>query len=359
MIGAAIRKDAELLVRDRGALLSLFLLPLIFIAVFGSMFGKGSIEVPRLPVALPEGNARAEAAVAAIEASGLYRVERAEPDEVRRRVAGEETRAGLVFGGDFDPLRGRPAELVIDQAAPPQVRGPIEGGLSAVISRSMTGGAAIRFVVPVSPPGARPPRGEVSGFQVAVPGNAVLFGFFLALTVALSFLAEKRSGTFRRLMAAPVRRSTLLVAKLVPYALIGLLQMALLFGVGHLAFGMEVAGSVVGLVALTCAVVLAATCLGLLIASFAGTERQVGGIGSICLLVMGLIGGGMIPRMAMPATMQAIGLLTPHAWALDGYYDLLIRPGTTVLDVLPQIGALLGFAALFVIVGVLRFDFER
>jgi ABC-2 type transport system permease protein len=237
------------------------------------------------------------------------------------------------------------------------VRGPLEGALAAAIGRSLLGGADLRLLVAVGPPGARSPR-SASGFQVAVPGNAVLFGFFLALTVALSFLAERRAGTLRRILAAPVPRPLILVAKLVPFAIVGGLQMTLLFGLGALAFGMEVAGSVVGLALLTVAVVLAAAALGLLIASFSGTEKQVGGIGSICLLVMGLLGGGMIPRLAMPSTMQAIGLVTPHAWALDGYYDLLMRPGTGVVDVLPQIAAVLGFAALFAAIGALRFDFE-
>jgi hypothetical protein len=360
IVGAAIRKDVQLLLGDRGALISLFVLPIVFITVFGSMFGGGGGGAPpRIPVAYRDDDGKAAAAVRTIERSGLFRTERVAPAEVRRQVADDEARAGLVFGDDFDPLAGRPAELVIDRAAPPQIRGPLEGALGGLIARGLIGGLDLRFVEPTSPPGARAPLDHVSGFQVAVPGNAVLFGFFLALTVALSFVGERRTGTFRRLMAAPVGRPTLLVAKLVPYFLIGLVQMTLLFGVGAFVFGMKVAGSVAGLAVLTVAVVLAATTLGLFIASFAGTEKQVGGIGSICLLVMGLLGGGMIPRLSMPATMQAIGLATPHGWALDGYYDLLIREGTTVVDVAPQVAALVGFAALFAVLGAWRFDFER
>jgi ABC-2 type transport system permease protein len=360
VIGAVVKKDIQLLLGDRGALASLFVLPVVFIAVFGSMFGGGGgRELPRLPVAHADRNAAAGEVVRTIARSGLYVVERVTADEVRRRVAADDARAGLVFADDFDPLAGRPAELVIDRATPPQVRGPIEGALSGLIARALIGGRDIAWLVAVSPPGARAPLDGVSGFQVAVPGNAVLFGFFLALTVGISFITERRTGTFRRLLAAPVHRGVLLLAKLVPFYLIGLCQMALVFGLGRYVFGMRIAGSALALVVLTCAVVLAATCLGLLIASFAGTEKQVGGVGSICLLVMGLLGGGMIPRLLMPTTMKAIGLATPHAWALDGYYDLLIREGTGLVEVLPQLGAVLGFAALFAAVGVWRFDFER
>jgi ABC-2 type transport system permease protein len=122
---------------------------------------------------------------------------------------------------------------------------------------------------------------------------------------------------------------------------------------------MRVAGSPLALVLLTCAVVFCATALGLFIAAFGGTEKQVGGIGSICILVMGLLGGAMIPRMVMPDAMQQIGLLVPHAWALDGYYDVLIRDGATVADVLRQIATVVGFGVVFAGIGVARFRFER
>jgi ABC-2 type transport system permease protein len=205
-------------------------------------------------------------------------------------------------------------------------------------------------------PGDRGASGErVSGFQVAVPGNAVFFGFFLALTVALSYSEERASGTWRRLTAAPVHRATLLIGTLVPWLIVGIVQMGFLFGLGALVFGMRVGGSLVALVALTAAVVACAVSLGLFIASFGGTQKQIGSIGSISLLVMGLLGGAMVPRLVMPETMQQVGLATPHAWALDGYYELLIRDGSGLAEVAPSIAAVLGFAILFATIGALRF----
>ncbi len=250
VLAAAIRKDVWLLLRDRGALLSLFALPIVFIVAFGMMF-----------------------------------------------------------------------------------RGSGDGGT-----------------------GAGP---RITSFQVTVPGNAVLYGFYIALTVAVSFASERRSGTWRRLLAAPVPRSHALLATLVPYILIGCLQLAFLFGLGATLFGMEVKGSLVALVVLSLAVVLCAVCLGLLFASFGGTERQLGAMGSVTLLVMGLLGGCMMPRIAMPHAMQQIGLAVPHAWALDGYYEVLVSPSTTLIDVAPSIGMLVAFAAAFASIGLALFRFER
>jgi len=74
---------------------------------------------------------------------------------------------------------------------------------------------------------------------------------------------------------------------------------------------------------------------------------------------MGLLGGCMVPRALMPASMQKFGLFTPHAWALDGYYDVLVRAGAGVADVALPIAAVAGFGLAFAAIGALRFDFER
>ncbi len=74
--------------------------------------------------------------------------------------------------------------------------------------------------------------------------------------------------------------------------------------------------------------------------------------------VMGLVGGCMIPRLIMPEFFRTVGNAVPQSWALDGYYALLIRTGTGFADVAPQLGALVGFAAVFCIIGIARFRFE-
>ncbi len=365
MLGATILKDARLLLRDRGALASLFALPLVFVVLFGSMFGgSDKRERPRdLAVVRADGHAAADKIVGAIEASELFAVKpmRAAGD-LKAWVGGDGGRIGLIIPADFDPAAGRPAELVIDPQAPLQFRAPIEGALRAIVARAHFGpppGGDQPVLVAIGPGGEDAPMEVTSGFQVSVPGNAVLFGFFIALTVAISFVEEKKTGTWRRLLAAPVSRPTLLLAKLVPFYVVSLLQMAILFGIGVAAFGMEVRGSPVALVVLTMAVSFCAVSLGLFIASFGGSQKQVGSIGSITLLVMGLVGGAMVPRLIMPAGVKAIGLATPHAWALDGYYQVLMRDGAGLADISRSVIMVLVFGVGFAAVGAWRFEFER
>jgi ABC-type multidrug transport system permease subunit len=361
---AAAIKDVQLLLRDRGALISLFALPIVFIAVFGMMFqeGEGGEPAPRaLPIYHADGHEAGVAVARSLEELGVFRPELApDADAVRARVARGDALAGLIIPPDFDPLRGRPAELVIDEGQSPQVAAPIRSAVTAAVARAVFGELGdLALVQTRAPPGLAEPGVALTGFQVAVPGNAVLFGFFLALTMALSFVEERDSGTWRRLLAAPLPRRVILLAKLAPYLVVGMGQMALLFGVGALAFGMQVAGSVAGLIALTAAVVFCAVALGLFIASFGGSSKQIGGVGSIALLVMALLGGAMIPRLVMPASMQKLGLVTPHGWALDGYYDVLVRADTGLMELAPSIAAVTGFGVAFALLGALRFRFER
>lgn len=359
MIGAAINKDTWLLVRDRGALVSLFVLPLVFIITFGSIFEFGPDQGGGRAIATwhEPGDPRGELITRALATvPGFTAAAAPTPEEVRRRVARDVVPAGLVV--PVDPAA--PVEIVLDTAQPAQVRGPLEGALTAVVMRALDPPSAQRPLVEVrSPPGVARPLAGITSFQVSVPGNAVLFGFFLALTVAMAFTVERRSGTWRRLLAAPVPRWKALLATLVPYYLIGCVQLAFLFGVGAAAFGMQVAGSVVALIVLSLAVVYGAVALGLLFAAVGGSERQLGGIGSVVLLVMGMLGGCMVPRLMMPAFMKTLGLGVPHGWALDGYYDVLVREGTTLLDVAPALAALLAFGTAFAATGLALFRFER
>ena len=368
MIGAAVRKEVQLLLRDRGGLASMFLLPLAFITVFGFMFrgsgGSAREEPSVLAVWRAAGTATLDRVVADVEASGIFRLRSAEsPEAVERLVTEREAVAGLVLPAGFGPA-GEKAVVYAD-TADPRVTGPVVGALQGLLARAAFAGLSPRASDPSPLLEVRTPAGlketveRIDSFQVSVPGNAVLFIFFLSASVGLSFVEERRSGAWRRLLAAPVPRWQLLVAKIVPFFLVGLVQMAFFFGVGIVVFGMGVGGSAVALAVVTVAVVLCATTLGLLVASLGGTEKQVHGYATVAILVMALLGGCMFPRFFMPPAMKTVGLFTPHAWALDAYYDVLMRQGTTLADASRPVLALLGFGAAFLVAGCLLFRFER
>ena len=94
-----------------------------------------------------------------------------------------------------------------------------------------------------------------------------------------------------------------------------------------------------------------------MIAALAKTAEQISGIGSLLVVTMAALGGVMVPRYIMPDFMQTIGLISPHAWALTAYQDVLVR-GYDAAHILPAVAALMGFAVVFFGVALWRFKWD-
>ena len=194
-------------------------------------------------------------------------------------------------------------------------------------------------------------------FQQNVPGYTIYGIFWIVSLLTGSVLREKREGTFRRLLVAPMSQMVMLAGKLIPYYLINIVQIAIMLGVSSLLFKMSLGHSTAGLVVVSLAAAATATGLGVLVAAVARTEAQIWGLTVLLLLTLSTLGGCFIPRFIMPEWLRTVGLVTPHAWALDAYQDLLVR-GYGLLEVLPKVGALAAFAVAFFGIGVWRFRFE-
>ena len=205
------------------------------------------------------------------------------------------------------------------------------------------------------------PKGYSSGRRPTateqnVPAYTIFGVFFIVLTLASSFLREKKDGTFQRILAAPLSKAALLIGKLLPYYVVNLIQIGLMFAVGVFLFGMN-PGHVPALILVSMALAAAANGLGLLVAALGKTEAQVNSLSVLLSITLAALGGMMVPAFIMPGFMKTLSLFTPHAWALAGYHDVIIR-GLGLREVLPETGVLLGFAALFFAGALWRFRFD-
>ena len=157
-----------------------------------------------------------------------------------------------------------------------------------------------------------------SRYQTLVPSYLVMFAFFLVLTVGWLFVAERRQGTMKRLIVAPLTKSEILLGKMAPCFLMSLFQGFFLLGAGRLIFDMSWGVAPWWLAAVVTATSFAAMGLAMSVASLARTESQVA-IYGLLVLCCGLSGCLMGDRGLMPDQMQMISRVTPHAWALDAY----------------------------------------
>lgn len=199
-------------------------------------------------------------------------------------------------------------------------------------------------------------RGPSSAEQ-NVPGYTIYGVFFIIATISTSLFREKNEGTFRRLQAAPISRWAVLIGKLLPYYLVNLIQIALMLAVGMLIFHIGLGSHPLALVPLSLATAAAATGMGLLIASLGKTQEQVGSLSVILTLILSALGGLMVPVYVMPAFMQKLSLAIPHAWALTGFQDVIVR-GQGIGAVLPVVGVLMGYALVFWVLALWRFRFD-
>ena len=184
-------------------------------------------------------------------------------------------------------------------------------------------------------------------YQILVPSYTVMFAFFLVLTVGWLFVAERRQGTLVRLRAAPLGRGQILLGKMIPCLLIALLQGFFLLLAGKLLFGMSWGAQPWGLIPVVVSTALAATGLALLVAGLARTETQVAVYGTLLVLVLAGVSGSMMPRDLMPEEMKRFSYVTPHAWALDAYQQLLSNPDPAWNIVFGACGILCLFALSF------------
>jgi ABC-2 type transport system permease protein len=402
-------KDLKILFKDIGGVATLFLMPMMFIVVMSTalqgLFDTGADTQPRrLPmVNLDRGEYAAQVIAALGDINGIE-VETTWEDETLTREQAEtlvtdgERSVVVVFPADFsEQIEARAeendatttVELIADPATSVQFIAPIQGmvfgaaervaetevaqariaaGLASAFAELPgevrpvpeqiiieTDGASVVALEQVAPAGMTI-EVEPDTYQQNVPGYTVLGVFFIVGAMASSILAEKREGTFRRLLVAPLPRPILLAGKILPYYLVNLVQIAIMFGAAHLLFGMTF-GDPAALATISMALAAAATGLGIMVAALGKTDTQIGGLTSLLTLTMSALGGCLMPTFIMPDFLQTLSRFIPHAWAMQGFQDVLVR-GYGLAGVLPEAGALLGFAAVFFSIGVWRFRFD-
>jgi ABC-2 type transport system permease protein len=199
--------------------------------------------------------------------------------------------------------------------------------------------------------------------EITVLGMAVLFIFLSAQNTAMSIFNEKKLGSFRRLMAAPISKAALLAGKLLPNLILCLVQLAVILITG--TFILQLLGlkpinlgpDWIGVVVVAVAVALCSTSLGILIIAIARTEGQIGGLSSVLVFVAGILSGSFIPLFLFPEGLVNIVRFLPLYWANQAFYGMAFR-GQTLVDLWPNVIALLVFTVVFFGIGLWRFKFD-
>jgi ABC-2 type transport system permease protein len=183
-------------------------------------------------------------------------------------------------------------------------------------------------------------------------GIAVMFILFSANGAGASLLEEKEAGTLERLLTSRLNITQLMIGKWIYIALLGFLQLSIMFAWGQLVFDVDLTGHLPGFVMMGLATTSATASFALLLAAVCRSRNQLNGVSVVLVLSMSAVGGSMIPRYIMSESMQRLGRFTFNGWALDGFkkifwYDLPVSAIKLELCVLCGIALLLGVAARF------------
>ena len=161
-------------------------------------------------------------------------------------------------------------------------------------------------------------------------------------------------GTLEQLMVTPVGRLALMIGKLVPYAVLAMVELCVVMFVSDVAFGVRSHGSVFALVLISIPFVLASLALGLLISTVAQTQGQALQMTQLTLLPSILLSGYVSPRETMPGWLYVISDALPATHFMQVTRGIMVR-GAGFFDLLPQFSVLCGLAVLLVLVSTARF----
>jgi ABC-2 type transport system permease protein len=387
------RKEWLALARDRFGLATLFVMPAVFILIMSLALRdtlRPNSSGPQLNYALVD----LDGTPSSRELAELLATPNFQPDariateaEARQAIAGNRLPFAVIVPGGFEASLqaevGAPGlvRLELDPAVAAMARSAfrqhLQGALGTLQARSFLrsvdpgfGGAAATALNPQTLQ-ATITETAVGRTELATPPTAVqqtvpawlIFGmFFVVLPLSAIFITERQHGTLQRQLSLGLGHGTLLLGKLLPFMAVNQIQALVMLGVGVWLvprFGGEALTLPMHLwppmAFMALALSFGAVAWALLVASVVRTTEQATVFGGVGNIILGALGGIMVPRFVMPAEMRALTNVSPMAWGLDGFHAVMLRGGGWA-GMLPSALRLVvfGMAALILAIAIAR-----
>lgn len=354
-----IWKEFVQLRRDRFTLAMMVGIPMIQIALFGYAI---QTEVRHLPTLILDESKteQSRSLVTALENTGNFDIaaEVTDREEIARLIGAGRARAALVIPPDFarDLKRRRlaTAQVIVDAADPLSASAAIAAGgqIGAIQSQRMaaaSGTSSIEIRVrPWYNPGLR------SSVYI-VPGIiGVILSMTMVIIASIAVVRERERGTLEQLIVTPINKTSLMLGKIIPFLMIGYVQITVILIVGRLLFDVPIVGSIGELYLIALPFIVASLGVGLLVSTAVKSQAQAMQLGFFYLLPNILLSGFMFPREAMPAPAQWLGAVLPLTYFLRAMRGILLK-GAGITALWRESVVLVGFAFVLVALAVRRF----
>jgi ABC-2 type transport system permease protein len=316
-------------VRDRAALFWTLAFPLIFIFMFGFIFQGGGGSELNLGWVDADGSPASAQLRDAFTASGAVKiVETSEDDAVAQMRNGKVDSVIVVQKGYGATVAAGAAGTGQAPAAITVYTDPSRSNLTASVYQvvgSVLGVVNLGGRPPIVVPEAKTIQTENLNFiSYFVPSMLGLSVMQVGIFAAIPLVADREKLILKRLAATPLRRWQLVGSNVLMRLLIALVQAVIIVGVGVLAFGVHITGSlplVVGFVALGSMAFLA---LGYVVASFASTEDSANGMTSVIQFPMMFLSGTFFPIDEMPGVLRTIARIIPLTYLSDALRQVMV-----------------------------------
>ena len=347
--------------RDRLTLVMVTVVPALQLLLFGYAI---QTDVRHQPMVVLDESRTVEsrALTAAITNTGTfdYAGEVHSRREIQLAIRTGQARAALVIPPDYERLikRGETAraQMIVDAADPSSSQAAMSGAQLAAASRAqaiIAERGRIRLPLEMT---VRPwynPAGRSAVF--IVPG---IVGVLLTVTMTIitsgAIVRERERGTLEQLIVTPIGKTSLMLGKLVPFVLVGYLQMTVVLVLAWAIFDVPLVGSIPLLYALASTFIAASLGVGLLVSTIARNQAQAMQMSFFFMLPNILLSGYMFPREAMPDVARWVGLVLPLTYFLKVLRGILLK-GSGLAELWREVSALAIMATVLVSVSVRRF----
>ncbi len=351
--------------RDKVAIFFIFVFPLIFLIVFGGIFGRDSGDIS-FNVALIN-QSDSEFSKSFVEkSSGEDSFIKIDEAATTRELADEklgrsEIDAIIILPEQFgvvDDKKGYPIGQAEVLYSPNN-----EQGAQALIAvfTSVFDNINAEFVPseqPFTVVSQSTGDESLSRFDYTFSGllgfSIMSLGIFGPINV---FPKLKKQGVLRRYHTTTLKVWQYFLANMLSQAVIGLLSVGLMFGVALALFDLEMRGNLLNLATLVILGVVVLFGIGLAIGGWAKNENQAAPLGNLVTFPMMFLSGAFFPRFLMPDWLQSISAYIPLSPVIDGI-RLVVTEGANLIDILPEIGILAGWGVLIYLVAFKVFRWE-
>jgi len=358
-----VKKEMLIMLRDKQTILLLFLMPVALIffmtlalkAVYTDKITERQIQlIIENDSKLPKANLLEEK----IQSNKLIqRVDRP-PDMDDDRIF-EDGRAQIlvIIPKGFDEGK-KPVEIYFDPVLDTGHKIAVRSLITSLTVEVVMGIDNLEAVVANLIIEKTKPNRTIPGpLQQTVPAYAIFAMFFIAVPMSIGFLKEKNDGTLQRLLTYTVSANLVALGKIIPYYIINIVQFLLMLFVGvfiapHIVgFSFQLGEHPWHFIPVTLIVAAATTGFGVLIAALAKTPEQSSTLAAMSAILMGVLGGIMVPYFIMPFVMKKLAMISPMFWAHQAYLDVFLRDADFSI-ILPKLAVLSLFAlACFYIAG--------